>query len=486
MQQKSNLTIEEILRMSPNFVHKLQELSEKEKEKIESLSSMDIQGRPLTFGFKEIPKPNIHYACPLGFMEIFIGNEEYLIKALVNTGAELNIIPEEIAIKASLTTRNITVNLRGIGGHTTSLVALSEFPANILASGEETQIHFFIAKGSFHELLGRHFLAHNNVRLGFSHKQGEILSYQEPYGRRLCMPICKLHALGWQTGPPIGMDLCNMKKLVRNTPGKKFQNAKGDNTIINDLKNKILPNNLKRKLEDSTSEDELPNVFYNPINETEEIFQILVDGNEKINGNSFTTKTKSKKVRFSEHHELSDEEIINEIEKDFQIMEEREKNLKDTYHINFLDRPLNNQEEPYEWKNPEFIQKPPKEEEETESILENEYNYLYLQYITFEDLYGDEAQDILCEDKYLCHLPGPSLSKIPFLELLNKEGSKGNLSNQFWDKTFSMGILPRRGLYFNQIWAQWYLGLNRSTYQTGRLKWVGDGYTFIDEDLWWS
>ncbi|MBW0495506.1 hypothetical protein O181_035221 [Austropuccinia psidii MF-1] len=33
MQQKINLTIEEILRMSPNFVHKLQELSEKDKER---------------------------------------------------------------------------------------------------------------------------------------------------------------------------------------------------------------------------------------------------------------------------------------------------------------------------------------------------------------------------------------------------------------------------------------------------------------------
>ncbi|MBW0495169.1 hypothetical protein O181_034884 [Austropuccinia psidii MF-1] len=104
MQQKINLTIEDILRMSPNIFNKLQELSERYKERIKSLNSMDLQERLLTFGFKEIPKPKIHYACPLGFMEIFIGKEEYPIKALVNTGEELNIIPEEIAIKASLTT----------------------------------------------------------------------------------------------------------------------------------------------------------------------------------------------------------------------------------------------------------------------------------------------------------------------------------------------------------------------------------------------
>ncbi|MBW0588313.1 hypothetical protein O181_128028 [Austropuccinia psidii MF-1] len=162
------------------------------------------------------------------------------------------------------------------------------------------------------------------------------------------------------------MDLCNIAKVVRNTPGKKLENTKRDNTMIDltqktqdlsispesdkfgqDVQNNKWPSNLKRQLEDSTSEDELPIISYKPINNIEEIFQILVDGNEKINGNPFKTKLKRKKVGFSEHHELSDEEIINEIEKDLIIMEERDKNLKDIYHINFLDRPLNNQEEPY-------------------------------------------------------------------------------------------------------------------------------------------
>ncbi|MBW0479188.1 hypothetical protein O181_018903 [Austropuccinia psidii MF-1] len=73
-----------------------------------------------------------------------------------------------------------------------------------------------------------------------------------------------------------------------------------------------------------------------------------------------------------------------------------------------------------------------------------------------------------------------------FLDISTEEGIKGNLSNQFWNKTFSMGILPRRGLHFNQIWAQRYFVLNGPTYQTGKLKWVGDGYISIDEDLWWS
>ncbi|MBW0567078.1 hypothetical protein O181_106793 [Austropuccinia psidii MF-1] len=121
-----------------------------------------------------------------------------------------------------------------------------------------------------------------------------------------------------------------MAKLVRNTPGKKDQNSKRDITIINlpqktqylsislnsdkcghDIINRKCKNNLKRQLEDSSSQDELPNIIYQPINKTEETFQIFVDGNEKINGNPFKTKPKKKKVRFSEHHKLSEEEIIN-------------------------------------------------------------------------------------------------------------------------------------------------------------------------------
>ncbi|MBW0541133.1 hypothetical protein O181_080848 [Austropuccinia psidii MF-1] len=124
------------------------------------------------------------------------------------------------------------MNLRGIGGHTASLVALSEFIAIISASGEETQIHFLFAKRSVQKLLGRTFLADNNIRLEFSHKQGEILNYQERDGRRLCMPTCKPQAIVWQAGPPRGMYLYNMEKLAGKNPGEKFQNAKGDNTMI--------------------------------------------------------------------------------------------------------------------------------------------------------------------------------------------------------------------------------------------------------------
>ncbi|MBW0555623.1 hypothetical protein O181_095338 [Austropuccinia psidii MF-1] len=110
--------------------------------------------------------------------------------ALVDTGSELNIILEDSAIKAGLTTRCLNMNLRGIGEHCTSKVGLAEFTPITLVTGEERDIHFFVARGAVHTVLGRPFLADNNIRLHFSQQKGEIFSYIEPDGRILCLPIC--------------------------------------------------------------------------------------------------------------------------------------------------------------------------------------------------------------------------------------------------------------------------------------------------------
>ncbi|MBW0489523.1 hypothetical protein O181_029238 [Austropuccinia psidii MF-1] len=102
---------------------------------------------------------------------------------LVDTGSEINITQEETTIKASLRSIKLSMNLRGIRGHTTSLVGLSEFALITMITREEKEIHLFIAKGAIHTILGRPFLADKNVKLEFSHKQGEIFSYTEEDGR---------------------------------------------------------------------------------------------------------------------------------------------------------------------------------------------------------------------------------------------------------------------------------------------------------------
>ncbi|MBW0566478.1 hypothetical protein O181_106193 [Austropuccinia psidii MF-1] len=139
---------------------------------------------------EEYEAPKLHYSCPLGFVQVHVGEEGYGMMDLVDTGSELNIIPEDIAVKAGITKRFLNMNLRAIGGHCTSIVGLAEFTQIAMGTGEERNIHLFVARGAMNKLLGRSLLSDNNIRLEFSKQKGEIFSYIEPDGRRLSLPIC--------------------------------------------------------------------------------------------------------------------------------------------------------------------------------------------------------------------------------------------------------------------------------------------------------
>ncbi|MBW0482394.1 hypothetical protein O181_022109 [Austropuccinia psidii MF-1] len=199
--------------MSQTFIDKLQNLTTQEKEMIKSVNTSNIQERLFSVKLRDYDTPRLHYACSLHFMEVLIGREEYLTMELVDTGSEINIITDEIAMKASLTSRKLNMNITGIGGHTTSLVGLSEFAPITMITGEEKEFYLFIAKGAVHTILVRPFSADNNFELEFSHKEGEIFSYIEQDGSQLCLPICNPQAMGWQISPPSGMELCAYSEI---------------------------------------------------------------------------------------------------------------------------------------------------------------------------------------------------------------------------------------------------------------------------------
>ncbi|MBW0494732.1 hypothetical protein O181_034447 [Austropuccinia psidii MF-1] len=118
-------------------------------------------------------------------IEVSVGKEGNIVKALVDTGAELSIIPEVEYIKERLPLRVLNMRLRGIGGHRTAIVGLSENTVLVLPSGYERRIHLFVATGAFHTVIGRPFLSNNGIRLENCQQQGKILSYKESDGRRL-------------------------------------------------------------------------------------------------------------------------------------------------------------------------------------------------------------------------------------------------------------------------------------------------------------
>ncbi|MBW0537128.1 hypothetical protein O181_076843 [Austropuccinia psidii MF-1] len=146
-------------------------------------------------------------------MQVYLGEEGHEIVALVDTGSELNIIPEYSANKAGLTTRCLNMNLRAIGGHCTSIVGLAEFTPITLVTGEEINIHLFVERGAVNTVLGRPFLEDNNIILDFSQQKGELFSYIELGGRRLCLPIFSPQSIGWREETPEGMETCAVSKL---------------------------------------------------------------------------------------------------------------------------------------------------------------------------------------------------------------------------------------------------------------------------------
>ncbi|MBW0539001.1 hypothetical protein O181_078716 [Austropuccinia psidii MF-1] len=212
LDQKINPTLEEILTISPIFMEEMKFLSEAEKKYLMSLKSINTEEQELPQE-KIIFIDKIHFSYPLGMMEILIGQKEETFKDLVDTRAELNIIPENESLKAGLPMRTLDMKPRGIGGHSTAIVGLAENTPLILASGDEQRIHFFVARGAVHTVVGRNFLAVNGIRLDHSQDQGEILSYKEPDGRRFCIPICSSQTKGWHMHPPTGMELCSYTQV---------------------------------------------------------------------------------------------------------------------------------------------------------------------------------------------------------------------------------------------------------------------------------
>ncbi|POV93868.1 hypothetical protein PSTT_17145 [Puccinia striiformis] len=111
-------------------------------------------------------------------------------------------MPESLAIQLQLPLREISMNIMGMGGHSTPIVGLAEGINFSIDAEDEKAANFFIARGKVYTVLGRPFLADHKVRLELSKSRGEILSYELWDGERLCIPICSPKVPGWEMGPP--------------------------------------------------------------------------------------------------------------------------------------------------------------------------------------------------------------------------------------------------------------------------------------------
>jgi hypothetical protein len=123
LKQSFTLTLEELLLIAPKFLQELQNEAEDNSHPLErSQNSGRCDHRNFEGGEhqhreggKKLSSKALTYACLLGFFEIWISGQK--VRALVDTGAKMNIMPETLAIQLKLPSREISMNIMGIGGH---------------------------------------------------------------------------------------------------------------------------------------------------------------------------------------------------------------------------------------------------------------------------------------------------------------------------------------------------------------------------------
>ncbi|KAA1064066.1 hypothetical protein PGTUg99_004058 [Puccinia graminis f. sp. tritici] len=198
--QSYTLTLEEILKISPNFLQGLHAVQPEEDLVERGLNSVKFNCATNASIDNEGQDSGLTYACPVGMVDMIINKRK--IRTLVDTGAEMNIILDSLADQLGLLTTEIFMWLKGIGGHFTPIIGIAE---NIPVSVFPGHIHlanFFIVKGSVHTVIGRPFLADHNIRLELSSQKGEVLRFLDTNQRRLCIPICLPNTPGWHKEQP--------------------------------------------------------------------------------------------------------------------------------------------------------------------------------------------------------------------------------------------------------------------------------------------
>ncbi|KAI7954064.1 hypothetical protein MJO28_006611 [Puccinia striiformis f. sp. tritici] len=207
--QTYTLTLEEILKISPQFLSGLQDSLLEEQALENGLNGVKFTGHLESAKEDSNEDAGLTYACPVGMVDMTVNKIK--IRTLVDTGAEMNIIPDTIANQLGLVTTELFMRLKGIGGHFTPIIGLAENVPISVFPGYIHLANFFIVKGSVHTVLGQPFLADHNVRLELSNQKGEVLSFQDTDNRRLCIPICLPSTPGWQKEPPKLRKICALQ-----------------------------------------------------------------------------------------------------------------------------------------------------------------------------------------------------------------------------------------------------------------------------------
>jgi hypothetical protein len=149
---------------------------------------------------------DVLYSCPLGYLDIMLGGKKKRVKALVNSGSQINILPESVAEELGLTGLvSVRSGVRGIGGQRTKLVGIEEAIEVVVGTRVQGVAHFWIAKESKCPiLLGRPFLMDFRAGMEFGKSVGERLTLRDERGIWTRFTICQPDEGDWERELDLG------------------------------------------------------------------------------------------------------------------------------------------------------------------------------------------------------------------------------------------------------------------------------------------
>ncbi|KAI9615035.1 hypothetical protein KEM48_005774 [Puccinia striiformis f. sp. tritici PST-130] len=474
--QSFTLTLEELLLIAPNFLQELQDLAEDDgKPPSRSQNSgrcdhRDFDGEHHNnhrSGALGSIKRSLTYACPLGFVYITMGSTK--VKALVDTGAEMNIMPESLAIQLQLPLREISMNIMGIGGHSTPIVGLAEGINFSIDAEDKKAANFFIARGKVYTVLGRPFLADHKVRLELSKSRGEILSYELWDGERLCIPICSPKVPGWEMGPPRRIEERCFSIQVENYESTSVDKASlprrdgltGSNLDTSDDDAGLADSDLGTTDNDSRITDEDSRTTVSELGTSASTPSISKDDSEspEILGMINSSKTPSDCEPGCKRGNVNDPLVVSQSWEDWTSKQDNPEFIRaDGTHFEdcYKDKedpwispehPPSSENWDTHW-NPVSLFIPPEQEKEFRICGMMTANYIDQGYPVKEFLRmypetrGSNADEIWAE------LPGYTAGRIGFIMLLNWTGTRGYMENDvIWLEDWWVVPIERYGMY---------------------------------------
>ncbi|OAV86222.1 hypothetical protein PTTG_01212 [Puccinia triticina 1-1 BBBD Race 1] len=142
--------------------------------------------------------PNL-YSCPLGYLSCSVGEGEAISSPLVDSGSQLNLISDSLAVKLNLTPRvNFSSAVYGINNQACELIGIAEdVPVRIGRSIVGT-CHFWITRADGPFILGRPFLMDFRAALMFSPTSGERIILPDSNGRNIEVTLCPVDKGRWE------------------------------------------------------------------------------------------------------------------------------------------------------------------------------------------------------------------------------------------------------------------------------------------------